>query len=217
MTTINDVLPSRWLGVEDLHGREKTVTIRRFVMEKIAGQDKPVLYLNGEAKGWIINRTVAVSIGKLYGDTLENWHGKSITLFSTEVKAYGSMWPVIRVKPVRPAMPATNGQPAREAEPLVPDYDPDEVSDLADEDEGIPPTPTIANAQEAVNAANAAIAAQTGDMLDCYGKTDDAVPVLKAAGFKGWPIGDAVKMQKVIDALVKHGISEVTEANKALT
>ena len=36
-------------------------------MEDVQGQKKPVLYLNGEAKGWMINRTNAVTIGKLYG------------------------------------------------------------------------------------------------------------------------------------------------------
>jgi hypothetical protein len=139
MTTVNEAFPSRWLGAEDLQGRDRTVTIRRYVHEDVQGTMKHILYLDGEKKGWMLNRTNAVTIARLYGEVMEKWAGKPVTLFRADVRAFGQMWPVIRVRPVRPAQKAANGQPAKPAEPLVHDYDPDEVSDLADEDEGVPP------------------------------------------------------------------------------
>jgi hypothetical protein len=110
MTTVNEAFPSRWLGAEDLQGRDRTVTIRRYVHEDVQGTMKHILYLDGEKKGWMLNRTNAVTIARLYGEVMEKWAGKPVTLFRADVRAFGQMWPVIRVRPVRPAQKAANGE-----------------------------------------------------------------------------------------------------------
>lgn len=107
MTTITDLFPSRYLAAADLEGHDKTVTIRRHDVEEMFTQNKrakkPVLYFNGEQKGMVLNKTNALIIAELYGETLEDWRGKAITLYPAEVEAFGRNTIALRVRPSRPA------------------------------------------------------------------------------------------------------------------
>ena len=107
MTTIHDLFPSRYVAAADLNGNDVTLTIRRHDVEDMFSQGKrvkkPVLYFEGEQKGMVLNKTNALTIAELYGETVEGWRGKPITLFAAEVDAFGKKAIAIRVRNKKPA------------------------------------------------------------------------------------------------------------------
>jgi hypothetical protein len=112
--------PSKYLGAVDLHGQDATLTMRRVVVEELettAGKKKkPILYFeetrkkaeqNGaEEKRLVMNKTNAMTIASLYGNEVDQWPGKRITLFGTPVESFGKMVDAIRV---RQSIPANGG------------------------------------------------------------------------------------------------------------
>ncbi len=104
MPRLNDMYPSKWMSAKDLDGQDKVVTIRRIEEETIASDDKWVLYfdLRQSTKGLVLNQTNAKTIAKLYGEDSDEWVGKSITLFPTEVDFKGDQVEAIRVRSKAP-------------------------------------------------------------------------------------------------------------------
>jgi hypothetical protein len=101
---------SNYLGAVDLDG--PTQFIIESIDEELIGRDKEpkvVITLRGQRKKWIINRTNARSLAKMFGDDTDNWIGKTITLITPVVEFQGESKPAIRVmaKPMirRPAPP----------------------------------------------------------------------------------------------------------------
>lgn len=122
---IGQAFPSTWLSATDLHG-DTTVTIETVKMEMV-GRDqdeKLVLGLRG-IKPFVVNKTNAKSIQSALGsDETDDWIGKSIILYPTEVEYAGETMLGIRVRlkpqvttaqaaPVAPTPAAPN--PARDA------------------------------------------------------------------------------------------------------
>ena len=75
---------------------------------------------DAERKRWVLNKTNAKTIAKLYGTETDNWTGKRITLFPTTCEMKGETVDCIRVRaevprPRRPApqQPAAPAQAAR--------------------------------------------------------------------------------------------------------
>lgn len=98
----SDAFPAKFLKAEDLQGRSTTVVIDRYTMEKFPdGQSKPALYFRGKIRGMILNRTNANAIEYDcgYGGNMDDWIGKSITLFSAMVDFQGKRVPALRVQP----------------------------------------------------------------------------------------------------------------------
>ena len=92
--------PSKWLKAADLGGGSVTVTIDRVVMEDLSGdgtEEKPVVYFQGKSKGLALNKTNSGMIVSAYGDETDDWTGKDIILFSTQVPFQGRMVDAIRV------------------------------------------------------------------------------------------------------------------------
>lgn len=100
---VDKLFPSKWLKAADLEGRRVTVTIAEVRLETMQGQEGPhkeiVLHFRGSksGKGLVLNATNRLAIRALYGPETDDWVGKSIELYATQVKAFGKMQDVIRV------------------------------------------------------------------------------------------------------------------------
>lgn len=120
--------PSNYLASHDLNGKDVVLTIRRLVVEDLkterGTERKPVVYFletqrraekeNVDEKRLVLNRTNAGTIASLYGNEVNDWAGKRITLYSVPVSAFGKEVEAIRVRPVAPA-PAPAPETPKEA------------------------------------------------------------------------------------------------------
>lgn len=82
------------LAVEDLktnRGTERKPVIHFVEMEKRKREGK------GEEKMFVVNKTNAKSIAKMYGTETNNWVGKKIVLFPSQCEAFGEQVDCIRV------------------------------------------------------------------------------------------------------------------------
>lgn len=91
-------------------GQELNVTIEKVIREQVAGPDGKkeectVAYLKGQ-KPFILNATNSKMISKaLKSPYIEDWAGKTITLYAAKIKAFGEELEALRVKPNVPTKP----------------------------------------------------------------------------------------------------------------
>lgn len=110
----NDAYPSNYMKAEDLEDGDLIVTIRdespaewvEFTQKgKPTPDNKPVLYFKHprEAKALVLNKTNWKTITEVLGsDETEDWSGKQITLYATEVESFGETVLAIRVRLKKP-------------------------------------------------------------------------------------------------------------------
>ncbi len=127
MPRLNEMYPSRWLSTKDVE-EDTLVTIKTIDEEKIGGEDKWVLYFREIDKGLVLNQTNAKSIAKLHGEDTDDWLGKRIVLFPTEVQFKGDMVDAIRVRSKAPK-PAAAKVAAAKVAPMTQDEADDELAD----------------------------------------------------------------------------------------
>ena len=109
---LDQMYPSKWLKASDLQGQTVPVVIVRVVMEDVGDEaGKPVAYFQGKAKGLVLNKTNAMSIGLVHGSDTDGWTGKTIELFQAVVMFQGQNVPCIRVRPVAAAFAQAYQQP----------------------------------------------------------------------------------------------------------
>jgi hypothetical protein len=121
---LNEAFPSKFLSSDDLggiDGDDTVVTLWNLRMDKVGLTDpKPKLIatvrLDGDEKDFVINKTNAGTIAKIHGDDTDDWEGKKITLFVTEVEYQGKVMPGIRVR-LRKPKDAPKGKPADDQPP----------------------------------------------------------------------------------------------------
>jgi hypothetical protein len=105
---INDAFSSTYISAKDIT-KPTTLTIQHVAMETVGqgadAQDKPVIGFMGAKKGWILNKTNALSIAELYGDNTDQWIGKAVTLYTTQVQGPNGLTKGIRVMPPAQAAP----------------------------------------------------------------------------------------------------------------
>lgn len=104
------LFPSKYLAADDLRGRDVTVVIERIEprheLQRTTGKDwKPVAFLRGKEKAWVLNKTNAKAIAKLYGKEVLGWIGKAVTIYPTVTQVKGEDCDCIRVRPRVPAAP----------------------------------------------------------------------------------------------------------------
>jgi len=91
--SINDLYPSKYIKSADIGETDMILTINRVEFEDFgfgeSKETKPVLYFDETDKGLVLNVTNANTIASLYGDKIDNWTGKRIALFPTEVSFQG--------------------------------------------------------------------------------------------------------------------------------
>jgi hypothetical protein len=146
MPKIGDMYPSRYLKAGDFEDGDATLTIADIRQERIGqgrdADDKWIVYFEEEEKGLVLNKTNSNSIAKLHGDDTDDWIGKEITLFATEVQFQSEMVEAIRIRSKPPRRKAAPARPAAKAPartPARPAPDGDGDGDGEDEDnEDIP-------------------------------------------------------------------------------
>ena len=90
-------------------GQELNVTIEKVVREKVKGADGKeeectVAYLKGQ-KPFILNATNSKAITAALGTPyIEQWKGKTITIFAAKIKAFGELMEALRVKTKAPVI-----------------------------------------------------------------------------------------------------------------
>ena len=94
---LNSLFPSKYLRAGDLDG-DLLGTMKSLMVEEINQEKKPVLYFREDTKGLVLNKTNGKIISSLHGDETDNWPGKKITLFPTEVDFRGEIVDAIRVR-----------------------------------------------------------------------------------------------------------------------
>ncbi len=119
MPKLNEMFPSRWLKASDFEDGDQVMTISDLKTEKIGqgrdADDKWVLFFEEDEKGLVLNKTNTNTIAKLHGDDTDEWIGKQVTLFATEVQFQSEMVEAIRIrsKPPRQAKAKTAPAPAK--------------------------------------------------------------------------------------------------------
>ncbi len=99
---LSSLFPSKYLRASDLDG-DTPVTMKSLIVGEISQEEKPVLYFREEAKGLVLNKTNGKTIGSLHGSETDDWPGKKIILYSTEVDFRGEIVDAIRVRRRIPA------------------------------------------------------------------------------------------------------------------
>ncbi len=97
---INEAYPSKYLKAGDVTETPTSYTITDVNIEEVGREKQPrlVLQFKGEEKGMVVNKTNAKTIAKALGsEETEDWIGKAIKLYSTEVSFGDEMVEAIRV------------------------------------------------------------------------------------------------------------------------
>lgn len=111
---IDSAFPSKYLKAADIGETDLALTIKEVVMETVGqgeeAEGKPIIYFNETEKGLVLNKTNTNTIKGLYTAETDNWVGKTIALFATEVDFAGKQTLALRVRMKAPAK--TNGHTA---------------------------------------------------------------------------------------------------------
>lgn len=134
---VNDIFPSKYLKAHDLGGKAYTLTIRDVTLESVghgAEQERKLaIGFEKATKMMLLNRTNAMIIASLYGPETDHWRGKSVTVYSARVKAFGAWHDALRIKE---QIPARNVGAERMTEAMQEEPPLDDENDLLDVDEG---------------------------------------------------------------------------------
>ena len=112
MPRVSESFPSKTLSAADIEEEDVVITIAD-VYEKQYDDGTKYIIESREAKDFVCNKTNANTIARIYGDDTDDWIGKRITLFATEVQSQKGMVLAIRVRS-RPPRPKAEpeGRPA---------------------------------------------------------------------------------------------------------
>jgi hypothetical protein len=104
------MFPSKYFKASDCEDGELTLTIdslrRELIGQGSQAEEKYVLYFEGEDRGLVLNKTNSTTIARLHGEDTNDWIGKQITLFATEVPFQGEVVDALRVRSKLPKRPA---------------------------------------------------------------------------------------------------------------
>ena len=93
----------KFLKYQELDGKEWVFTVKSFKHESIGQGDekelKWVLYFEEMEKGFVLNKTNGVVICEMYGEEMDGWVGKKISLYEKDdVEFGGKLVSAIRVR-----------------------------------------------------------------------------------------------------------------------
>ena len=92
---MNKAFPSKFLkatDIDEMADPDTDTAVLRMTevrMTEVGEDEKPVLYFSGTEKGLVLNKTNTNTIIGLYGKATEDWEGKAVGLFTTEVGFQG--------------------------------------------------------------------------------------------------------------------------------
>ncbi len=100
---IDKAFESKYLAAADIpDDGDLVLTIKEVGMELLGqgekAENKPVIYFEEVKKGMACNKTNATTIRNLYGPDTDQWTGKRIGLFATEVDFQGKQTLALRVR-----------------------------------------------------------------------------------------------------------------------
>jgi len=105
-----------YIGAWDLQDKDVTVTITRVKGGELTApggrkSKKPIVYMKGTEKGFAINATNGKTIASLYGNFVQDWVGKRITIYKSTTRSPNGDGEVECIR-VRPNAPAAKGSAA---------------------------------------------------------------------------------------------------------
>jgi len=102
---LDELYPSKWINAAVLAEGDAHLTIKRLEIEVFRDDEdgSPVLYFEETEKGLPLNKTNATTIAELYGPETDEWPGRRITLYRTEVEYAGKTTWGVRVRLKAPA------------------------------------------------------------------------------------------------------------------
>lgn len=116
MPKMNEMFPSKWLAAADLNDQDVTLTISDVSQETVGQGDdaelKWCVYFSEVKKGLVLNKTNAGSLSSSLGDDTDDWIGKKVVLYPTEVQFNSKMVEAIRVKEKATKVANKQQQPA---------------------------------------------------------------------------------------------------------
>ncbi len=122
---MSEMFPSNYVKAADLNGKTCPLTIRTCVSEELGqGNDKEkksVLYFEKAQKGLVLNKTNATVIADAYGDDTDNWTGKAVEIYPTEVDFKGKLVDGIRLRIQPQQQPEKQPEPQPTAAPMADD------------------------------------------------------------------------------------------------
>jgi hypothetical protein len=98
----SEMYPNRFLKADMLKGHKVTLTIKEIVGEGLMSDDGAanlewVVSFKERPLQFVMNKTNAFCLYRMFGGDPHSWVGRKITLFPTTVKAFGSVQDCIRV------------------------------------------------------------------------------------------------------------------------
>ena len=109
MADYRSMYDSNFIYAYDLKGKEAVLTIARVEAQKLRGSDgkaqkKPVVWFKeiADGRGLALCKTNARIIAALYGTETDKWVGQALTLYPTQIEAFGGTVDAIRIRPVAP-------------------------------------------------------------------------------------------------------------------
>ena len=116
-------MPTHWKSMTDrdyifafdLNGKDMTVTIARVTQGELTNAGgkktkKPVVYFERAQKGLALNATNAKTIATLYGNYVESWTGKQVTLYPSTTSMGGETVECVRIRPSVPKTKPTQAE-----------------------------------------------------------------------------------------------------------
>jgi hypothetical protein len=96
--------PNDYIGAHNLKGKDVTKTIKAVEIEDLRVQGgkverKPVLFFADAEVKLVLCKTNARTIASLYGNEVERWRGKKITMYPTQTKFGPATVDCIRIRP----------------------------------------------------------------------------------------------------------------------
>lgn len=111
--------PFKYLSEPDLRGKPRVLEISDVSIGDLPvtggstrKERKILVSFKGAQKQWVLNKTCARVISRLYGDEMRGWVGKLVELYPTTCEAFGDPeTPCIRVKKQVPKSPPKQQPP----------------------------------------------------------------------------------------------------------
>lgn len=116
MTDYRQFFEKDYIGAWSLpDGKDVTVTITKVIGGTLTGvggrkTKKPVIYMAGTTKGLALNATNSKTIAGMYGNHVEEWVDKRVTLFKTTTMFGSEQMECVRIRPAKPAAKAVAGE-----------------------------------------------------------------------------------------------------------
>lgn len=127
MTDYRTFFDKDYIGAWSLpEGKDVTVTITKVVGGQLTGVGgrktrKPVIYMKGTEKGLALNATNSKTIAGMYGNHVEEWAGKRVTLFKSTTTFGSEQMECVRIRPRIPGAKNEDGALNSEPPPPPPD------------------------------------------------------------------------------------------------